>query len=83
METGINTTNVVKDNIEKGYDMMQTKYQVAVCDQITEACVWKSVMTFHNKKNWTHRINPLEISVIEKHFANHDINPWTGERISA
>ena len=82
MGTGINTANAVKDHFEKGYDMLPAKYQVAFRDQIMEACCWKSV-TFHNKKNGTHRINPLEISVIEKHFTNHDINPWTGERISA
>jgi hypothetical protein len=81
METAINTADAVKTNFEKGYDMLPAKFQIPVRDQIMLQCGW-SLMTFHSKRKGDTPIRPPEIPVIEKNFDLHNINAWTGERIS-
>ena len=82
METQVNTLNEVKTNFELGYDMLPAKYQVQVRNNIMGECGWRTIMTFHRKRKGMVEIRPLEIPVIEKHFHKHNIDPWTGQRIS-
>lgn len=83
MDAETQTDKVVKTNFERGYEMLPFKYQINVRDDIMIECGWTALMTFHNKRRGLRRIFKLEIPVIEKHFAKHNINPWTGERLIA
>jgi hypothetical protein len=83
MEVLINTAIEEKTNFEKGYDMLPAKFQSEVRRNIMTECGWSSIMTFHYKRRGKTRIYVQEIPVIEKHFTKHNINPWTGERLSA
>ena len=80
MSTEINALKSVKNNFKKGYEMLPAKYQIEVRNEIMEECGW-TLTTFHNKRCNRRRIFKLEIPVIEKHFAKHNINPWTGEKL--
>lgn len=83
MNTEVNTQNAVKTNFEKGYDMLPAKFQIPVRNHIMGECGWRSILTFHHKRRGVVEIRPPEITIIEKHFHKHNIDPWTGERLSA
>jgi len=82
MNPEINTKKKIKTEFIKGYDMLPAKFQVPVRDNIMKECGWKSLVTFHQKRKGTVQVNILEIPVIEKHFAKHNLDAWTGEYLS-
>jgi len=78
MNSESNTTEVVKDNFQIGYDNLPAIMQVPVKIAIMIECGWNSPATFHNKRKGITKIRPSEQSVIERHFRIQGINPWTG-----
>lgn len=82
MKSNPNTLNGEKINFSAGYGMLPAVHQTKIRDSIMEQCGWKSLMTFHNKRKGITRIRPVEIEVIERHFAVCDIDPWTGAKIT-
>ena len=82
MNPEINIGEEIKTSFKEGYDMLPAKFQIPVRDNIMKECGWKSIITFHQKRKGTVQINILEIPVIEKHFAKHNIDAWTGEYLS-
>jgi hypothetical protein len=62
--------------------MLPFKYQLVVRDDIMRECGWGSRTTFHNKKNGKQKLRPPEVTIIERHFLKHGINPWTGKKVA-
>lgn len=79
METQINTSNEVKTNFFDGYGMLPAKFQAPVREAIMDKC-GITYISFYNRMKGICKINKAEIPIIEKEFAKHNINPWTGER---
>ena len=78
MESKTNTSEAVKENFEAGYDQLPAIMQVPVRNAIMKECGIKSTATFHNKRKAITRITPPEVLIIESHFKEYGINPWTG-----
>jgi len=76
-----NTANAVT-GFSQAYELLPFKYQLTVRDDIMKECGWKSRNTFHNKKRGIQPLKPPEILIIERHFSKHDLNPWTGKKLS-
>jgi len=82
MNSEINTEKEIKTEFAKGYVMLPAKFQIPVRDNIMKECGWKSIITFHQKRKGNVQISILEIPVIEKHFAEYNIDAWTGKYLS-
>lgn len=75
----IDTTNAVKNNFRKGYDMLPSKFKTNVRIKIMNGCDWLTQQTFYNKLNGKKIIRSPEKIVIEKIFAEYNLDAWTGE----
>lgn len=82
MDNEINTAKVVKSNFEKGYVMLPVKYQKHVRRELMQECEWSAPQTFYSKVKGETSVRKTEIPVIERIFAEYNLNPWTGKYLS-
>ena len=82
MNTEVNTPRDVLTGFEKGYDELPRKAFTKVRDKIMDKTGW-DLTTFHRKRRGDSKIFKPEISIVEACFAEWNINPWTGEKLSA
>jgi len=82
MENEIDTTKVIKDNFVKAYEMLSIRCQKNIRMKIMYECDWLAPKTFLNKLDGKTIIRRPEIPIIERIFAEYNLDPWTGEYLS-
>ena len=82
MSAEIDIPKILKINFQKGYRMLPVVHQKPTRLQIMNECEWNNVVTFYDKCKGKVKIRKPEILVIEKIFAKHNLNPWTGEYLT-